>query len=75
MIQSEFTIGLRTARHEADSDSYEPEARVSEFSESTHSLALWARIKRETRRRRSRIGNFGRSRGGSIRGVPSTGTP
>jgi hypothetical protein len=44
-----FTIGLRTARHEADS--YEPEAQASEFSESMHSLALRARIKCAQRNR------------------------
>jgi hypothetical protein len=42
-ILERFTIGLRTARHEADS--YEPEAQASEFPESMHSLALRARIK------------------------------
>ena len=42
LILGRFTLGLRTARNEADS--YEPEAPASESPESTHSLALRARI-------------------------------
>ncbi len=42
-ILERITIGLRTARYEADS--YEPEAQASESPEIMHSLALRACIK------------------------------